>query len=174
MSSFADRMIGAARLDGAIYEEVEADTTATTQAMAVVVMASVAAGVGALWLGGITGLVRGAVVALLGWLLWAAIVYLVGTRLLPEPQTKSNVGELLRTTGFAATPGLLRVLGVIPIVGGLVSLVALVWMLAAMVIAVKHALDYTRIERAIGVCLIGWIAYLIVSALFGGLAWLPA
>jgi hypothetical protein len=171
MSTFADRMIGAARLDGAIYEEVEADRTATTQAMAVVLMSSAAAGLGALWYGGITGLVRGAVVALLGWLLWAAIIYVVGTRLFPEPQTKSDVGELLRTTGFAATPGLLRVLAVIPFLGWLVSLVAFVWMLAAMVIAVKHALDYTKIERAIGVCLIGWIAFLIVSALFGGLAW---
>ena len=171
MSTFADRMIGAARLDGAIYEEVEADRTATTQAMAVVLMSSAAAGLGALWYGEITGLVRGAVVALLGWLLWAAIIYVVGTRLFPEPQTKSDVGELLRTTGFAATPGLLRVLAVIPFLGWLVSLVAFVWMLAAMVIAVKHALDYTKIERAIGVCLIGWIAFLIVSALFGGLAW---
>src|SRR5262245_55834951 len=168
MSAFVDRMIGAARLDGAIYEEVEADTTATTQAMAVVLMSSAAAGLGHIWYLGVTGLIRGAVGALAGWLAWAAIVYLIGTRVLPEPQTKSDVGELLRTIGFSAAPGLLRIFTAVPFLGRLVNLVATVWMLCAMVVAVKHALDYTKTERAVVVCLIGWVVYLIVSALVLG------
>ena len=110
MSTFAERMIGAAKLDVPTYEEVEADTTATTQAMAVVVLSSIAQGIGFLTQGGGSGFVFGAIGALLGWIIWAFLVYIIGTKILPEPQTRSDLGELLRTTGFAASPGLLLLL----------------------------------------------------------------
>jgi len=93
---------------------------------------------------------------------------------MPEPQTHADFGQLLRTIGFAATPGLLQVLGILPVVGGLVTLVAWLWQLAAMVIAVQQALDYTSIGRAVAVCLIGWLAYLsamlVIAAMLGGAA----
>ena len=134
---------------------MEADTGATTQALAVVVLASIALGIGSVNAGG--GLLGGALAALVGWVVWASIVYLIGTKLLPEPQTRSDVGELLRTTGFSASPGLLRVLGFVPGLGPLIVVAASVWMLVAMVVAVQQALDYSSTGRAVAVCLIGWL-----------------
>ena len=172
MSTFVKRMIGAASLDVSTYEEVEADTTATTQAMGVVVLSSLAQGIGFVTQGGGVGFIVGAIGALIGWIIWAFLVYLIGTKLLPEPQTRSDLGELLRTTGFAAAPGLLRVLGVIPLLGGLIMPAVTIWMLIAMVIAVRQALDYKSTFRAVGVCLMGWIVFVLILVwslqMFGG------
>jgi hypothetical protein len=165
MATIQDRIIRAAKLDHQLYEEVEADRDATGQAMAVVVMSAVAAGIGNLGSGGLLGLVGGTIVALVGWLVWAFLTYFIGTRLLPEPQTKADYGELLRTIGFASAPGLIRVFGVIPGLGALLFLVAGIWMLVAMVIAVRQALDYTSTPRAVGVCLIGWLVQVVILVL---------
>ena len=165
MASFTDRMVGAAKLDVGVYEEVEADTGATGQAMGVVLLSSVAAGIGSVGLGagGVGGVVGGGIAALIGWGSWAVVTYLIGTRLLAEPQTRADVGELLRTLGSAQSPGLVRILGVIPILGPLVLVVVSIWMLVAMVIAVRQALDYTSTMRASGVCVVGWVLSLAIT-----------
>ena len=174
MSSFQDRIVRAAKLDVNLYEEVEADKGAMGQATAVVVLSSIAGGIGSAVKVGFGGILIGAVAALIAWYVWAFITYLVGTRLLPEPQTKADLGELLRTIGFSSSPGLIRVVGIIPFLRGLVFLVAGVWMLVAMVIAVRQALDYQSTLRAVGVCVIGWIIQalilLLVFSLLGGFA----
>jgi hypothetical protein len=169
MASFTDRMIRAAKLDVNLYEEVEADKGAMGQAMQVVILSSVAAGIGTIGTTGIKGLVLGTIVALVGWFIWAFLTYFIGTRLLPEPQTKADYGELLRTIGFSSSPGVLRVLGIIPMLGNILNFIVGIWMLVAMVIAVRQALDYNSTWRAVGVCLIGWI---IQSAIFALLFWL--
>ena len=169
MASLQNRMIRAAKLDVNLYEEVEADKGAMGQAMAVVVLSSVAAGIGSIARGGIAGIFWGTIFALIGWFVWAYLTYLIGTKLLPEPQTKSNPGELLRTIGFSSSPGLIRVLGFIPVLGWLIMLAASIWMLIAMVIAVRQALDYKSTFRAVGVCLIGWIIQAVIFGLLFGL-----
>lgn len=138
MVSMGDRMVRAAKLDVDLYEEVEADTGATGQAMLVVVLSSLAAGIGSTGVGGLTGLLLGTLAALAGWYIWAFLTYFIGTRLLPESQTEADVGQLLRTTGFSSSPGLLRILGILPGLTGIVFLGCAVWMLVAMVIAVRH------------------------------------
>ena len=169
MASLQNRMIRAAKLDVNLYEEVEADKGAMGQAMAVVVLSSVAAGIGSIARGGVPGIVWGTILALIGWFVWAYLTYLIGTKLLPEPQTKSTPGELLRTIGFSSSPGLIRVLGFIPVLGWLIMLAASIWMLIAMVIAVRQALDYKSTFRAVGVCLIGWIIQAVIFGLLFGL-----
>ena len=169
MASFTDRMIRAAKLDVALYEEVEADKDAMGQAMGVVILSSVAAGIGTISATGIKGLIFGTIVALLGWFIWAFLTYFIGTKLLPEPQTKADYGELLRTIGFSSSPGVLRVLAIIPMLGAILNFVIGIWMLVAMVIAVRQALDYKSTWRAVGVCLIGWIVQIAIFALFFGL-----
>ncbi len=164
MASITERMIGAAKLDPRTYEEVEADQTATGQAMAVVVISSLAAGMGTIGSAGLRGLVVGAVVALIGWFIWAGVTFLIGTKLMPEPQTRSDIGELLRTIGFSASPGILRILGFIPLLGWLISVGVSIWMLVAMVIAVRQALDYRSTGRAVLVCLIGFLIQWVVLA----------
>jgi hypothetical protein len=166
MASFTDRMIRAAKLDVTLYEEVEADKEAMGQAMGVVILSSVAAGIGAIGTTGIKGLFFGTIAALLGWFVWAFLTYFIGTRLLPEPQTKADIGELLRTIGFSSSPGVLRVLAIIPMLGAILNFIIGLWMLVAMVIAVRQALDYKSTWRAVGVCLIGWIVQMVIFALF--------
>ena len=165
MSLFVDRMIRAAKLDVHLYEEVEADRRSMGQAMGVVLLSSLAGGIGFMQEAGLMGLVIGTVGSLLGWYVWALMTYLIGTKLLPEPQTHADHGELLRTIGFSSAPGLIRVFGIIPGLSGFVNLLAGVWMLVAMVIAVRQALDYQSTYRAIGVCLIGWIIQAVLLAL---------
>ena len=165
MTPFVDRMIRAAKLDIHLYEEVEADKGAMGQAMGVVVLSSVAGGIGFMQDAGMMGLLIGTVGSLLGWYIWAFLTYIIGTKLLPEPQTHADHGELLRTIGFSSAPGMIRIFGIIPGLGGLVNLLAGVWMLIAMVIAVRQALDYHSTYRAIGVCLIGWIVQIVLLAL---------
>jgi hypothetical protein len=159
-----DRVIRACKLDVHVFEEVEADTTATNQALGVVVLSAVAAGVGTRG-GEFGGILAGGMAALLGWYIWAYLTYWIGAKLLPEPQTHATYGELLRTVGFSSAPGLIRVLGVIPGFRGLVFLVAGIWMLVAMVIAVRQALDYHSTWRAVGVCVIGWFIQGIIMGL---------
>jgi len=174
MANFGNRIFRAARLDVALYEQVEADKSALGQAMGVVVLSSIAAGIGSSSKAGLFGMLMGVVVALVGWYIWAYLTYFIGTRLLPEPQTKADHGELLRTIGFSSSPGLIRVLGIIPGLRSIVFPIAAIWMLVAMVIAVRQALDYSSTLRAIGVCLIGWIVqivmFVLLFSIFGGFA----
>ncbi len=165
MNIFTDRMIRAAKLDVNLYEEVEADKDTMRQAMGVVVLASLAAGVGSIGTLGLGGILFGTLAALGGWYIWAWLTYFIGTRFLAEPQTEADLGQLLRTTGFSSSPGLIRVLGIIPGLGTVVFAVASIWMLVAMVIAVRQALDYTSTFRAVGVCMIGWIIQTVILVL---------
>jgi len=129
----------------------------------VVVIAALAAGIGAG--AGMRGLVAGTVLGIVGWAIWAALIYFIGTRWLPEPDTRADIGELLRTLGFASTPGIIRVIGIIPVLFHLASVVAAVWTLVAVVIAVRQALDYKSTGRAVGVCLVGWLVQLAAALL---------
>ena len=142
--AFTERMFRAAKLDVHVYEEVEADTSATGQAMGVVLLSSLAGGVGSVGLGagGLSSFVVGGIAALIAWVTWAFLTYIIGTRLLPESQTRASVEELMRTLGFAQAPGLLRILWGLPGVGPFILSITQIWLLLAMVIAVRQALDY--------------------------------
>lgn len=165
--SFVQRMIGAATLDVSVYEEVEADSSATGPAAAVVALAAVASAVGS-WgddnaLGSLIG-------ALIGWAVWAAVTYFIGTTIFKGTATW---GELLRTLGFAQAPGLLAVVGLIPILGGLARLLIFAWILVAGVIAIRQALDIST-GKAVAVAILGWLALMIVMAFFAGAGWLAS
>jgi hypothetical protein len=167
MTTFSHRVLGAALLDARVYEEVEADSRATRQAVALVLLVGVAGGIGLRGLGAVQNLLAGVIVALVGWMAWATLTCLIGTRLLPQPQTRADVGQLLRTLAFSSAPGLLCALGVIPFLGFPMYAIASVWMLAAMIVAVRQALDYTSTGRAIGVCVTGWVLSLVIAAIIG-------
>lgn len=171
--SFLQRFIGAAALRASAYEDVEGDRRAIWQALATVLLSSLAAGVGAraFGSGGATDIVFFSAVALMAWVAWAFVVYYIGTGILAEPQTRADLGQLLRTTGFAAAPGVVRVLGVFPGMTAPVFAAAAVWMLLAMIVGVRQALDYSSTRRAVAVCVLGWvlaIAFGIVIGFFLG------
>jgi len=160
-SVFINRIIRACKLDVSLYEEVEADESATFQAALVVILSSIAAGVGALSLGA-SNFLMAPILSLVSWYIWAYLIYLIGAKLFPEPTTKSNHGELLRTIGFSSAPGLIRVFGFTPEIMSITFIGAGIWMLIAMVIAVRQALDYQSTWRAIGVVVIGFLIQAIV------------
>jgi hypothetical protein len=166
MNTFVNRIVRAARLDVSLYEEVEADKGALGQSIAVVVLSSLAAGIGNARQTGMSGFLLGTLATLAVWYLWAYLIYFIGTRLLPEPQTVADPGELLRTIGFSSAPGLIRIFGIIPGLTVILFSIASVWMLVTMVIAVRQALDYQSTLRAIGVCLVGWIIQLLLVMIF--------
>ncbi len=170
MSPLIERMIRAAKLDANLYEEVEADSAALGQALLVVVLSSLAGGIGAVSAVGFGGIITGIIVALVGWFAWALVTYFIGTKILPQPQTDADLGQLLRTIGFSSSPGIIRILGIIPFLYNIVNLIASIWMLIAMVIAVRQALDYDSTWRAVGVCLLGWVVYLVIALIFTGLS----
>ncbi|MEX2236050.1 MAG: YIP1 family protein [Dehalococcoidia bacterium] len=156
-----DRMIRAARLDPQAYEEVEADEDATAQAAIIVVLAAIASGIGAID-GGIGGVIGLIIAGLLGWVVYAALVYFVGTRLFATAETSSNVGELLRTLGFAQTPRLLLFTGFIPVIGLIIAIIVFVWILFTTMVAIRQALDFST-GRAIGTALVAVLALAIVQ-----------
>lgn len=158
MNTLLRRMIGAARLDGKTYEEVEADSSSTMGAILVVLVASVAAAVGT----GSTGLADIAGVtlaALLSWMVWIGLTLTIGKWVMPGPETQSNIGEVLRTTGYSAAPGVFRIFAFIPVFGLPIFLGVTVWMLFSFVVAIRHALDYASFNRALAVCLLGWLIH---------------
>jgi hypothetical protein len=160
--SFGRRLIGAARLDPTIYEEVEADPTATGQALAVVLLSSLGASLGSRV--GFNGIVVGLLTAMFLWYVWATLTWWIGTRLLPGPNTDATVGELMRTLGFASGPGMVQVFGLISPLQVIATVVSAVWMLAAGMMAVRQALDYTSTWRALVVVGIGWALQWLVLA----------
>jgi hypothetical protein len=135
------------------------------QAVTVVVLSSLAAGIGTIGRVGWGGILLGTIFALVGWFVWAYLSYLIGSKFLPEPQTQVNLGQLLRTIGFSSSPGVIRVLGIVPGLSQLVFIVASIWMLVAMVIAVRQALDYQSTWRAVGVCAMGWVIQSLILVL---------
>lgn len=162
MASLTERMIGAAMLNVATYEEVEADQTATSQAAIVVAIVAVASAIGNYFRHGGRGIIGAVVAAFIGWLLWAGITYFVGTRLFGGTAT---MGEMLRTLGFAQSPGVIAILAIIPILGWLIMAVIALWQLVAGIIAIRQALDFTT-SKAILTALIGWVIVWIITAVF--------
>ena len=171
-SSIVDRMLRAARLEVALYEEVEADLTATNQALLVVVIVAVATGIGQALAAstggpatrGVVGPIIGGVLsALIGWGVWSYVVYFVGTRFMGGTAT---YGEMLRTLGFAETPSVLLIFSFIPVLGGLISLVALVWRIVAGFIATRQALDIDNAKTLVTIVL-GIVALIVVLAVIG-------
>ena len=159
-NSLVRRMIGAAKLDVATYEEVEHDTSATMQAGLVVVLVAVAQGIASP-----AGVISGVVGSLIGWLAMAGITYFIGTRLFKGTATW---GELLRTLGFATAPGILYIVGIIPILGWLASFAIMIWILVAVVIAIREALDVST-GKAVMTGLLGMIAWAVIAMAVPGL-----
>jgi len=165
-----NRMIRAAKLDASLYEEVEKDTTATNQALLVVVIASICAGIGQA-IAGVGGMASGLVTlvtALVGWLIWSFITYIIGTKVFKGPNTEATYGQLLRCIGFSDSPGVLNIFAFIPALGPVIVFIAAIWSLVAMVIGVRQALDFST-GRAIATCIVGFIVLIVIMAVVGGL-----
>ena len=168
--NYFQRLQKAIMLDVSFYEEVENDKKFTDQAMMTVVLVSIVQG---LMIAGFApiALVQGILGSLVRFIIWAFFIAFVGTRILPEPETKSNTGELIRTLGFAYAPGLLVIFKVLPFINSFVDPIVVILQLAAMTIAVRQALDFNSTVRAVGVCIVAFLLMIVALTLFIGSTW---
>jgi len=164
MAGFTERMVGAATLNIATYEEVEHDQTATGQAAGVVALVAIAGAIGSYGMGGLYGSVGQLISAFVGWVVWSAVTLLIGTKVFGGT---ADMGEMLRTLGFAQSVGVVKILGIIPLLGWIAGLAAGIWMLVCGVVAVRQALDFTT-GKAIGTVILGWLAMMALAMLVGG------
>lgn len=151
-------------LDVEFYEEVEKDKKFTNQAMMTVVLVSIVQGLMIAGRFDLIAIIQGTLGSLIRFFVWAFFISFVGTRILPEPETKSNTGELIRTLGFAYAPGLLVVLKVF--IGDWIDSIVVFLQLAAMTVAVRQALDFNSTVRAVGVCIVAFILMITLLTLF--------
>lgn len=165
MASFAERMTGAMKADVKTFEEIEADQTALPQAVAAIVIAGLASLIGNVFRVGIIGGFMFLIVTLCSYALWALVVVLIGTKVMPEPSTKADFNEGFRVMGFTAAPGVFNVLAIIPFLGPVISFVIWIWMIVVGVVAVRQVLDYSNTGRAIIVCLIAGVICWVVSVM---------
>jgi hypothetical protein len=162
-ASLVERMTGAMQADVKTFQEIEADPTAIGQAVTVIVIAGIASLIGNVWRIGISGGLMMLIANLCGYALWALLVVLIGTKLMPEPTTKADFNEGFRVIGFTAAPGVFNVLAIIPFLGPLISFIIWIWMVVVGVVAVREVLDYSNTGRAIIVCLIAAVVCWIIS-----------
>jgi hypothetical protein len=172
MTSFSRRVLGVMRLDAATFEEIEADTSALPQAVLVVIASSVSAGIGLAPSLTPRTILLTVVWSLVGWLAWASLVNYLGGGLFPDDPTRVDLGQLARTIGFSAAPGVFLWSVALPWRRTWVFAVITTWMLASMVVAVRQALDFRSVWRALAVCLGGAVLAL-MAALAIGVLWGP-
>jgi hypothetical protein len=166
-----ERMIRAARLDVNLYEEVEHDLNATSQAATVVGIVALCGGLGtgiavAMTSGtgaAIGGFIGGIFQAYIGWVAWAYITFWVGTSLF---KAQATPGEMLRTIGFAQTPAILGIFVFVPFIGWLVALIGGIWSIVAAVIGLRQGLDIST-GQAIITAIIGFIPLLLIGCVLG-------
>ncbi len=158
-----DRILGVFKLDVATFEEIEHDTTATTQAAIVVLIvalvAAIGSGIGATIADGnfISSFIGQLITTFVGWLIWSAVTYFVGTSLFGG---KATLDEMLRVIGFAYAP---QILGIIPCIG---AIIGFIWTLIAGFIAVRQGLDLDN-GKAFLTIVVGAIAYAILLVILG-------
>ena len=162
MASLPERMIGSMRGDVKTFQEIEADQNALGQAMIVIVIAAVASMLGNIFRNGIGLGLFALVTSLISYAIWTLVIVLVGTKLMPEPNTKADFVEAFRVIGFTASPGVFGILAIIPFLGPFLQFPISIWMLVIGVIAVREVLDYSSTGRAVLVCVIAWFVCFVV------------
>ena len=165
--TFGERVVGALKLDANTFEDIERDRTAMGQAVGIIALAALASNLGQIWRLGFGVMLVGVCSSLVGYVIWSVVVWLAGTKLMPDPATKADFPETFRTIAFAAAPGLIGVVTIIPFLGWLLMLiltpVILIWSMAAMVVAVRSVLDYSETFKAVIVVLIGFVVNFILT-----------
>ena len=173
-------MLGFLRLDERVINDVEQDTNATSQALIVVILVAIASAIGNVTVGAERGsddnfwraVIFGAIAAVAGWIVFSIIAYFVGTSLFGTAQTSATIGQVMRVVGFAQTPKLIGILGFIPLIGWIASLVAWVWFVVVAIVALRNAFEFST-ERAVGTAIVALIIQVVVQLLIALIIGLP-
>lgn len=167
--SLLQHVLKAACFDARVYSAIGDRPEAMFRSLAVVAATGIASGIGIQGLT-IEGRDESPAIlmlltfstAIIGWLLWATVVYLLGTRLLGG---QAGYRDLMRSLGMVYGPGLLLAFIAIPSVGGTLWLVSLAWMLGAGTIAIREVQGWGTM-RALGPAGIGWtLAHILLPAI---------
>ena len=159
------RIWGVIRLNARTFEDVENDTSATVQAIGVIVLASLATGAGAGFGFGSSiigdnfaiSLISGVVIGLAWWSIWTCLIMLIGAAILGGPEIRADWWwRLVRVIGFAQAPGLVKMLSFLPWIGGAVFFVVSAWQVVATVIAVRQCYHVST-WPAVGVVLLAFV-----------------
>ncbi|HIE64960.1 MAG: YIP1 family protein [Nitrospira sp.] len=161
---FLNRILRALQLEDAVYEELASDPAPLAQSILLVALSSLSVGVGGSG-GHSENILPGTITFLIAWTLSVIIIYIIGMKVFPGQARHKSILPLLRTTGFASSPGLVRLLGFPPATSAIVAVGASLWMFGAMVIAVRHTFQYQSIQQSLRVCVFGWIVYLVIIIL---------
>ena len=166
ISLFLNRLLRSTKIDPEVFNEVQKDKSATLSAAIVVLLSSLAAGIGATSLGA-GNFILAPIFSLISWFVWAYIVYFVGVKLFPEPKTKTTQFALLRAIGFSSAPGIIRIFGFNESLMTVTFVGSAFWMFACMVVAVRETLDYKSLWKALGVVIISWFvqAFILIAIL---------
>jgi hypothetical protein len=155
LNLFLNRIYRSIKIDPEVFDEVQKDRKATIAAGIVVVLSSLAAGIGASHLG-VVNFFLAPGLSLVTWFVWAYIVYFVGVKLFPDVKTKTTHMALLRSIGFSSAPGMIRIFGFYEDLMTVMFVGSAFWMLACMVVAVKQTLNYKSLWKALGIVIIAW------------------
>ena len=171
ISIFLNRIYRSIKIDADLFDEVQKDKSATIQAGVVVLIASLAAGVGSIHLGA-SNFLFAPILSLISWFVWTYIVYFVGVKLFADTKTNATPTSLLRAIGFSSAPGIIRIFGFSPDMMTVTFIGSAFWMLACMVVAVKQTLNYQSLWKSLGVVIISWFVQafflLIILVIFKG------
>ena len=99
---------------------------------------------------------------LIGWAVWASVIYIVATKLFPSPMPAVGFVGMLRTLGFANAPQFFAFASLIPGAGQLFQVVIQLWGLSAMVVAVRVSFNFDSTFKAVGVVLLAYIPVLVL------------
>jgi hypothetical protein len=165
------RLIRVVKFDNTVWEEIEHDLNANTEAAVVVVASSLLAAIGAGIAGGIGSFFLTLIIGpLINWLAWSGITMLVGTKLF---EGESDFWEMARVIGYANAPRALAILTFIPCVGAIIGLATFALSLYFGFLAVREGLDLPN-EKAILTVVIGWVVAFVINlvlmASIGGMA----
>jgi hypothetical protein len=155
------RIIGVFKLDVETFEEIEHNTSLTLPAAIIVLLVSLVSGIGNGLFNGFvhrsffSGFLGSLIGVVLGWLLWSAVTWFVGTRFF---KGEADLGQMLRVIGFAYAP---MILSIIPCVGGLIGIV---WAIAAGFIAIRQGLDLDD-TKAFFTVVLGALAYILLTGI---------
>ena len=157
-----NRAIGVFKLDVPTFEEIEHNASLTLPAAVIVGLVALISGVGTALFNAfarrsvVGGFFGSLISTFLGWIVWSAITWFVGTRFFGGQAT---IDEMLRVIGFAHLPLLLSI---IPCIGGVIGGI---WAFIAGFIGIRQGLDLDNTKTFLTV-IVGFIGWLIVAGLF--------
>lgn len=145
------------KMDHTVYDEIAVDEDATIEAAIIVAITALLAALGTLFVSNFGAFILTFLQQIaIGWVLWSAIVWVVGTKIFAGNGTFMHI---LRVLGYVTAP---LVLGIIPIIGALVGGIL---SLVLAFFAIRETMDLTT-EKTILTIVIGWVINLIIGLIF--------